>query len=115
MKNGRLILWNAIVICVKFKTSWQMRKHLMTGDFENHFKGPIILSGAMVEYHPISAKDQSRLHQLGKNVFHLEYSSDMSCMRGESAKETFWSQTLRSWRSWARQKSMLGDSLQRKF
>ena len=24
--------------------------------------------GAMVEYHPISAKDQSRLHQFGKKV-----------------------------------------------
>ena len=24
--------------------------------------------GAMVEYHPISEKDQTRLHQFGKNV-----------------------------------------------
>ena len=28
------------------------------------FKGPIIPFGAMVEYHPISAKDLSRLHQI---------------------------------------------------
>ena len=32
------------------------------------FNGPVIPSGAMVEYHPISAKDQSRLHQFGKQV-----------------------------------------------
>ena len=31
-------------------------------------KGPIIPFGSMVEYHPISAKDQSRLHQFGKKV-----------------------------------------------
>ena len=30
--------------------------------------GPVIPSGAMVEYHPISAKDQSRLHQFGAKV-----------------------------------------------
>ena len=36
--------------------------------FGEPFKGPIIPSGAMVEYCPISARDQSRLHQLGKKV-----------------------------------------------
>ena len=32
------------------------------------FDGPVIPFGAMVEYHPISAKDQSRLHQFGAKV-----------------------------------------------
>ena len=32
------------------------------------FDGPVIPFGAMVEYHPISAKDLSRLHQFGKKV-----------------------------------------------
>ena len=32
------------------------------------FNGPVIPLGAMVEHHPISAKDQSRLHQFGANV-----------------------------------------------
>ena len=32
------------------------------------FDGPVIPFGAMVEYHPISAKDQCRLHQFGANV-----------------------------------------------
>ena len=34
----------------------------------NHFKGPIIPFGSLVEYYPISAKDQSRIHQFGKKV-----------------------------------------------
>ena len=32
------------------------------------FYGPVKPLGAMVEYHPISAKDQSRLHQFGPKV-----------------------------------------------
>ena len=32
------------------------------------FDGPVIPFGAMVEYHTISAKDQSRLHQFGSKV-----------------------------------------------
>ena len=32
------------------------------------FDGPVIPFGAMVEYHPISAKDQSTLHQFGSQV-----------------------------------------------
>ena len=46
-----------------FETSWQMGKHLSKGESENHF-----MAQAVVEYHPTSAKDQSRLHQFGKNV-----------------------------------------------
>ena len=30
------------------------------------FKGPIIPFGSLVEYHPKTAKDQSRIHQFGK-------------------------------------------------
>ena len=32
------------------------------------FKGPIIPFGSLVENYPISAKDQSRIHQFGKKV-----------------------------------------------
>ena len=35
---------------------------------EQPFKGPIIPFGSLVEYYPISAKDQSRIHQFGKKV-----------------------------------------------
>ena len=34
----------------------------------NHLKGPIIPFGSLVEYHPKTAKDQSRIHQFGKKV-----------------------------------------------
>ena len=43
------------------KTLWERR-------FGIPFNGPVIPFGAMVEYHPISAKDQSRLHQFGAKV-----------------------------------------------
>ena len=36
--------------------------------FGEPFNGPIIPFGAVVEYYPISARDQSRLHQFGKKV-----------------------------------------------
>ena len=36
--------------------------------FGEPFKGPIIPFGSLVEYDPISAKDQSRIHQFGKKV-----------------------------------------------
>ena len=36
--------------------------------FGQTFKGLIIPFGSMVEYHPITAKDQSRIHQFGKKV-----------------------------------------------
>ena len=36
--------------------------------FGEPLKGPIIPSGSLVEYYPISAKDQSIIHQFGKKV-----------------------------------------------
>ena len=36
--------------------------------FGEPFKEPIIPFGSLVEYYPISAKDQSRIHQFGKKV-----------------------------------------------
>ena len=36
--------------------------------FGQPFKGPTVPFGSLVEYHPITAKDQSRIHQFGKKV-----------------------------------------------
>ena len=36
--------------------------------FGQPFKGPIIPFGSLVEYYPVSAKDQSIIHQFGKKV-----------------------------------------------
>ena len=45
--------------------------------------------------------------------FYLAYSSDMHCLREEFGKETFWLRTLKSWKIWTRQKSMLEDPMGR--
>ena len=36
--------------------------------FGQPFKGPISPFGSLVEYHPLTAEDQSRIHQFGKKV-----------------------------------------------
>ena len=36
--------------------------------FGQPFKGPNIPFGSLVEYHPVTARDQSRIHQLGNKV-----------------------------------------------
>ena len=51
--------------------------------FGEFFKGPIIPFGAMVEYHPISARDQSRLHHFGKEGL-TKYLSGICLDRGRN-------------------------------
>ena len=53
--------WNVTDLLSDGKTPCERR-------FGQQFKGPIIPFGSLVEYHPISAKDQSRIHQLRKKV-----------------------------------------------
>ena len=63
----------------------------------------------MVENHPISAKDESMLHQPGKKVLpgiFLGY----ALVAGEGASGREILQTRRSWEHWTRQKSTLEDS-----
>ena len=46
------------------------------------FKGPIIPLGSSFEYRPITAKDQSRIHHLGKKVLpglYLGYARHNGC------------------------------------
>ena len=65
--------------------------------FGQPFKGPIIPFGSLIEYHPTTAKDQSRIHQFGKKVLpglFLGY----ALYAGEFGRVTYWLQTLRSWR-----------------
>ena len=67
MKIGGQLPWNATPIFETFKISYLMGK-----PYERRFgkpcKGPIIPFGSLVEYYPISAKDQSRIHQFEKKV-----------------------------------------------
>ena len=68
MKIGGHILWNVIPICETFKISCLMGRLHTKDVLDNLFKEPIIPFGALVEYYPISAKDQSRIHQFGERV-----------------------------------------------
>ena len=68
MKVGGQIPWNAIPKCETFKISCLVGRPHMRDVLGNHFKGPIIPFGSQLEYHPFTAKDQSRIHQFEKKV-----------------------------------------------
>ena len=68
MKNGGRIPWSATAICETFKISCLMGRHPNARRFGEPFRGPMIPFGSMVVYHPIPAKDLSRLHQFGQKV-----------------------------------------------
>ena len=77
------------------------------------FDGPVIPFGVMVEYHiflPKTSRDCINSVLKSCQVCSL----DMRCTRGESGKDTFWSQTLRNWNRWTHLKSTRKDSMQRK-
>ena len=78
------------------------------------FNGPVMPFGAMVEYHPISAKDLSRLHRFGPKVLPGIFLGYV-LYAGESGKETLWSRTLKNWRRWTHLNSTPEGSMQRKF
>ena len=67
-------------------------------------KGPTTPFGSLVEYHPVTAKDQSRIHQFGKKVL-LGLFLGTHCTRVEFGRVTHWLQTLRSWKRWTHRKS----------
>ena len=101
MKIGGLIPWNAAPVFEKFKIYSLMGRRLMKDVFGQPFKGPIIPFGSLVEYHPITAKDQSRMYQFGKKVLlglFLGYA--LYAGGGEFGRVTYWLQILRSWRRW---------------
>ena len=85
----------------------------MRDAFGQPFKGPIVPFGSLVEYYPISAKDQSRIHQFGKKVLpglFLRY----ALYAGEFGRVTYWLQTLSSWKRWTHLKSTRKDSMQKR-
>ena len=68
MKVGGQILWNVLPICETSQIYSLMGRRPTKDVFGQPFKGPIIQCGSLVEYHPVTAKDQSRIHQFGKKV-----------------------------------------------
>ena len=83
--------------------------------FGQPFNGPIIPFGSLVEYHPITAKDLSRIHQFGKKVLPgLFFRYALYAGGWEFGRVTYWSQTLRSWRRWTHRKSTRKDSMRKR-
>ena len=68
MTIGGQIPFNVTPICETSQISSLMGRRPMRDVFGKPFEGPIIPFGSLVEYHPITAKDQSRIHQFGKKV-----------------------------------------------
>ena len=81
--------------------------------FGKPFKGPIIPFGSLVEYHPMTAKDQSRIHQFGKKVLPGLFLGYRLCAGGNFGRVTYWLQTSRSWRRWTHRKSTRKDSMRK--
>ena len=83
--------------------------------FERRFgepcKRPDILSCAMLKCHPISAKDQSRLHRIGKKVLPGIFLGYVLSAGG------FWKGDIlvADRKIWTRQKFMFEGSTQKKF
>ena len=68
MKVGGQILWNVTPICETSQIYYLMGRRPIRDVFGQPLEGPIIPFGSLVEYHPTTAKDQSRIHQFGKKV-----------------------------------------------
>ena len=68
MKVGGQILWNVTPICETSQIYYLMGRRPMKDVLGNHLKDRLFPFGSLVEYHPITAKDQSRIHQFGKKV-----------------------------------------------
>ena len=109
MKIGGQISWNV-------KTYLRNVTDLLSDGktpYERRFGKPF---KALIEYHPITAKDQSRNHQFGKKVLpglFLGYA--LYAGGGEFGRVTCWSQTLRSWRRWTHRKSTRKDSMRKRW
>ena len=99
-------LWKVQDLLSDGKTPYERR-------FGEPLKGPIVPVGSMVEYHPFPPKTCQDFISSARKSYQ-QYSSVMHYTRGESGKETCWSQTLKNWRRWTHLKSMVKDSMKRK-
>ena len=66
MKVGGQILWNVTPYLRNVTDLLPDGKTPFERRFGQPFEGPIIPFGSLVEYHPITVKDQSRIHHFGK-------------------------------------------------
>ena len=68
MKVGGQIPWNVTPICETSQIHYLMGRRPMKDVLGNHLKDQSLPFGSLVEYCPITAKDQSRIHQFGKKI-----------------------------------------------
>ena len=80
--------------------------------FGQLFKGPNIQFGSLVEYHPITAKDQSRIRPFRKKIL-PELFLGCALYAGEFVKVTYWSQTLKNWSRKTHRKSTQNTQCER--
>ena len=66
MKIGGQIPWNVTPICETSHIYYPMGRRPMKDVLGNHLKDRLFHLVHWFEYHPITAKDQSRIHQVGK-------------------------------------------------
>ena len=100
MRVGGQNLWNALPICETSKIFYPMGRRPMKDVLGNHLMDRLFHLRSLVEYYPISAKDQSRIHQYGKKVLPGLFLGYALYAGG------IWKlQTLRSWRRWTHRKS----------
>ena len=113
MKVGGQILWNAIPICETSQTCCLMGRRPMKDVLGSHLKDPLFLLVHWVEYYPISAKDQSRIHQFGKKVLpglFLGY----ALYAGGIWKGDVLIADLEEWKRWTHRKSTRKDSMRKR-
>ena len=111
-KNGGRIPWNVIAICETFKISCLLGRHHTTGGSEC----PVTDQWYRLEQWAnitLFLRRTYRDYMVRKSC--QVYSSVMYCVRGESGKETLWSQTLNNWRRWTHQESAPEGLMQRKW
>ena len=113
MKIGGRIPWNAIAIRDIFQDGMSDGKNTVWKAIEPLEK-TIIPFASLVEYNPVSTKDQSRIHHFGKKIL-SEDSPVMYCTHGGSGKETYWLWTLRRWKRWTHRKPVLHDSTRKRW
>ena len=68
MKVGGQILWNVTPICGTSQIYCLMGRRLVKDVLGNHLSDRSFRLVPLVEYHPFTAKDQSRIHQFGKKI-----------------------------------------------
>ena len=113
MKIGGQILWNAIPFLRNVTDLLSDGKTTYETRFGESLKWPIIPFGSLVEYYPISAKDQSRIHQFWKesltwNILRIRIDRGVNLERRQFG--------YRHWKAgkfWKRQKSMLETQCKR--